>query len=105
MKRNLNLSVEEESIVKLQELAGGKRKVGEYVTGLANWIWDQKTVLDRVPLEDLELRDDYEADEIEKLNDRLAAIERMLAPFGVQVKVSEGATMLTLREQKPSDKA
>ena len=99
MKRHLNISMEEESIVKLQKLAGGERKVGEYVTGLANWIWEQKAVLARVPLEKLELRDDYASDEVEMLNKRFTDIERMLAALGLQIEVSEkGATMLALRD-------
>lgn len=82
MKRQLSILVEEDSIVKLQEMAGSKRKVGQFVSGLADWAWENRSILKRTPLEELELRDGYRVKQIEMLHRRLTVLEERMESLG-----------------------
>ena len=79
MKRKVHLSIEEEAMTKLKDIAGGQRKVGAFITAVTHWLYEQKEVLGRIPLEECEIRDACALTEIEEFTQRLTAIETMLA--------------------------
>jgi len=87
MKERLYLSVEPGTVERLRELAGGERKVGELVSTFADWLWQQRDVLERTSLEKCEL---LEPDANKRLNEvqrRLAGIEEVLDNLGWRIDV------------------
>ena len=52
----LTVSVEDETVERLRELAGGERKVGEYLNSVVTWLWTLRDESGQTPLRDYELR-------------------------------------------------
>ena len=94
----LTVSVEDETVERLRELAGGERKVGEYLNSVVTWLWTLRDESGQTPLRDYELRS------VSDVNDELSTLRSQVAAQETTVtQIQEIVAKLARRLQAQED--
>lgn len=83
----LTVSVEDETVERLRELAGGERKVGAYLDEVTSWLWTLRDESGQTRLRDYELRSVSDVDdELATLRSQVAAQEATVTQVAQMVE-------------------
>ena len=94
----LTVSVEDETVERLRELAGGERKVGSYLDEVTTWLWTLRDESGQTPLRDYELRS------VSDVNDELSTLRSQVAAQETTVtQIQEIVAKLARRLQAQED--
>lgn len=84
-KKRYHIALEESSAEKLRELSGGERRVGQFISETADWLYTQRDVLEGKPLQELEIVDPAMKEGYKAMQKRLSDVEEMLAFLGMRL--------------------
>ena len=94
----LTVSVEDETVERLRELAGGERKVGSYLDAVTTWLWTLRDESGQTPLRDYSLRS------VSDVNDELSTLRSQVAAQETTVtQIQEIVAKLARRLQAQED--
>ena len=93
----LTVSVEDETVERLRELAGGERKVGEYLNSVVTWLWTLRDESGQTPLRDYSLRSVSDVNsQLDTLRARVDATEDAMRQ--ILERVAQSVSMLQAQE-------
>lgn len=76
MSERLTVQLEDGTVEKLRELAGGPRRVGNYLSRVTDWLWSQREVMGNTPVEEFTLTP---AGQLEDVAAHVATLDERMA--------------------------